>query len=124
MLAPPSAAPLGKGPGGGRPILGPVGQEPSEFGHLRAGATDEHLDAVEKLGRLGRVADEQPFDQVLLDWFDEYRKQHCAKASCPGAPLPGAEPIECARVARCVRGKCARACDDPSYRRGGAPSPE
>lgn len=70
--------------------------------------------------RMGYV----PVRRSYLDWFDEYRKQHCAKASCPGAPLPGAEPIECARVARCVRGKCARACDDPSYRKGGAPSPE
>lgn len=69
--------------------------------------------------RLGYV----PVRRSYLDWFDDYRKQHCAGATCPASPLPGAEPIECARVARCVRGKCVRACDDPSYRRG-APSPD
>lgn len=70
--------------------------------------------------RMGYV----PVRRSYLDWFEGYRKQHCAQVACPAAPLPGAEPIECARVARCVRGKCARACDDPTYQKGALRSPE
>jgi hypothetical protein len=67
--------------------------------------------------RMGYVAATRRY----LEWFSDYRRQHCAGVTCPPSPLPGAEPIACARAARCVRGKCARACDDPSYK--GAPSP-
>lgn len=60
-----------------------------------------------------------PVRKDYLGWFDKYRREHCSGVTCPEAPLPGAEPVECMRVARCVKGKCAPACDDPTYRRGG-----
>lgn len=70
--------------------------------------------------RMGYV----PARRSYLEWFADYRKQHCSQVTCPGAPLPGAEPVECARIARCVNGKCTRACDDPTYRKDAPPSPE
>ena len=61
--------------------------------------------------RMGYV----PVRRSYLDWFTAYRKESCSGVTCPPSPLPGAEPIQCARVSRCVGGKCTRACDDPSY---------
>jgi hypothetical protein len=64
-----------------------------------------------------------PVSRKYLEFFDAYRAQHCKGVSCPEAPFPGAEPSRCAREARCVNGKCVRACDDPSYREGAPPDP-
>jgi hypothetical protein len=57
-----------------------------------------------------------PVLRSYLAWFDTYRKEHCAGATCPSAPLPGAEPACCVVLARCVGGTCVQACDDPTFK--------
>lgn len=63
-----------------------------------------------------------PVRRSYLEWSERYRKAHCAGVSCPRAPYPGAEPIQCARVARCVAGQCVDACKDPAYRKNAPPN--
>lgn len=64
-----------------------------------------------------------PVNRSYLEWSERYRKAHCGGVTCEGAPFPGAEPIACARKARCVGGKCVDACKDPSYREDAPPPP-
>jgi hypothetical protein len=63
-----------------------------------------------------------PVLSSYLEWNERYRKANCAGVSCPRAPYPGAEPIQCARVARCVGGRCVDGCKDPSYSKDAPPN--
>jgi len=56
----------------------------------------------------------QAMSRAFLAFMADYRKRSCAGATCPPAPLPGAEPACCASIGRCVARRCVTACNDPS----------
>jgi hypothetical protein len=56
-----------------------------------------------------------PIAVANLRASEAYRREHCASASCPPVELPGALPLPCGQVARCIAGACANACDDPTW---------
>jgi hypothetical protein len=49
-----------------------------------------------------------------LEFFRQYRAEHCKGAQCPPNAFPGAEPACCVEIPRCFEGACVTACDDPS----------
>jgi hypothetical protein len=55
-----------------------------------------------------------PVSKKYLTWMYEYREKNCQGVACPIMPFPGAEPACCVVQARCVKGACKRACDDPT----------
>jgi hypothetical protein len=44
-------------------------------------------------------------------WLQAFRAKHCTGAPCKTPPLPGALPADCFFQGRCVKGRCATACD-------------
>lgn len=55
-----------------------------------------------------------PATRAYAEWSRRFQAERCKGVRCESLPAPGAEPVCCVSIPRCVNERCVRGCDDPT----------